>query len=175
VFARRSEFDDFLFTEIGEDAHGMPLTVLSALARVDLDPWVEAAQLARLSSAAAAERLASLIEPELDGHEASGRKANGQEANEQGEGLDLPALAARLVARLPKRGVASQLRPGAATAATAPRGDIHAIALSAALLALLLGAGWFMAARQLAPAAGPGTIAPVAAGPPAIRPLSANP
>jgi hypothetical protein len=157
VFLPRSEFDDFLFTEIGEDARGMTLTVLSALARVDVDPWMEAAQLARLSSTAATERLASLIEAGLC------------------RGAPDIDLAARLVARLPRRGVVRQLRPAVAGAAAAPKGDIHAIALSAALLALLLGAGWFMAARQPAPAAGPGPIAPAAAAPPAMRPLSANP
>ena len=44
-----SEFDDFLFAPIGEERNGMPLSVVSALARSDLDPWQEAAQLARLA------------------------------------------------------------------------------------------------------------------------------
>jgi hypothetical protein len=43
-----SEFDDFLFAPIGEDRNDMPLSVLSALARLDIDPWHEAAELARL-------------------------------------------------------------------------------------------------------------------------------
>jgi hypothetical protein len=156
VFLPRSEFDDFLFTEIGEDARGMTLTVLSALARVDVDPWMEAAELARLSSTAATERLASLIEAGV------------------GRGDPDIDLAARLVARLPRRGVVRQLRPAVAAAA-APKGDIHAIALSAALLALLLGAGWFMAARQLSPTHEPGPITPAAAGTPAMMGLDAKP
>lgn len=56
-----SEFDDFLFAPIGEERNGMPLSVVSALARSDVDPWQEAAQLARLPAEAAAQRLASLI------------------------------------------------------------------------------------------------------------------
>ena len=42
-----SEFDDFLFAPIGDDRNDMPLSVLSALARLDVDPWEEAAELAR--------------------------------------------------------------------------------------------------------------------------------
>lgn len=43
-----SEFDDFLFAPIGEDKNDMPLSMLSALARLDIDPWQEAAELSRL-------------------------------------------------------------------------------------------------------------------------------
>ena len=56
-----SEFNDFLFAPIGEDKNGMLLSVLSALARLDIDPWQEAAKLARLPVKAATERLSSLI------------------------------------------------------------------------------------------------------------------
>ncbi len=55
------EFDKFLFAPIGEQSNGMLLSVLSALARLDLDPWQEAAKLARLPGKTATERLASLI------------------------------------------------------------------------------------------------------------------
>ena len=41
-----SEFDDFLHARIVEDGNGLPLTVLSALARLNMDPWDEAARLA---------------------------------------------------------------------------------------------------------------------------------
>lgn len=64
-----SEFDDFLFAPVGEEQNGMPLSVVSALARSDVDPWQEAAQLARLPVEAATQRLASLIAalPEASG------------------------------------------------------------------------------------------------------------
>jgi hypothetical protein len=64
-----SEFDDFLFAPIGEERNGMPLSVVSALARSDVDPWQEAAQLDRLPVEAATQRLASLIAalPEASG------------------------------------------------------------------------------------------------------------
>ena len=44
----RPEFDDFLYAPIGADEGEMPLSVLSALARSDLDPWQEAAELSDL-------------------------------------------------------------------------------------------------------------------------------
>lgn len=56
-----SEFDAFLFAPIGDDANGHPLSVISALARLDLDPWQEAVSLSNLSAIAATQRLTSLI------------------------------------------------------------------------------------------------------------------
>lgn len=61
VFSLGSEFDDFLLAPIGDDNNGMQLSVLSALARLDVDPWEEAAALARLPRAAATSKLASLL------------------------------------------------------------------------------------------------------------------
>jgi hypothetical protein len=57
----RPEFDDFLYAAIGADRNEMPLTVLSALSRLDVDPWAEAAELSELPKDTAAQRLASLI------------------------------------------------------------------------------------------------------------------
>ncbi len=55
------EFDNFLFASIGEDRNGTSLSVLSALARLDVDPWREAAGLARMPREKATERLTRLI------------------------------------------------------------------------------------------------------------------
>jgi len=55
------EFDLFLFASVGEEAEGAPLSVLSALSRLDLDPRDEAARLSHLTKDAAAEQLASMI------------------------------------------------------------------------------------------------------------------
>ena len=55
------EFDGFLFSSVGEEVDGVPLSVLSALARLGLDPWDEAARLAHLTREAAAEQLARMI------------------------------------------------------------------------------------------------------------------
>jgi hypothetical protein len=57
----RPEFDDFLHAPIGTDSNEMPLSVLSALARLNIHPWQEAAELSELPKDAATQRLASLI------------------------------------------------------------------------------------------------------------------
>ena len=63
------------------------LSVISAFARLDLDPWQEAANLAQLPKATAARRLASLI-AKLPGLPLAQR--------------DIAAAASRLIARLPR-------------------------------------------------------------------------
>jgi hypothetical protein len=83
-----SEFDDFLFAPIGEDNNGMPLSVVSALARLDVDPWAQADKLARLPGKASVVELASLIAALPDGPAAR---------------PDPGTTAARLVALLPRR------------------------------------------------------------------------
>jgi len=55
------EFDAFLYATVGEEVDGVPLSVLSALSRLDLDPRVEAARLAHLTKEAAADQLARMI------------------------------------------------------------------------------------------------------------------
>jgi broad specificity phosphatase PhoE len=55
------EFNDFLYAPIGAEENKMALSVLSALSRLNVDPWMEAAELSALPKDAAARRLASLI------------------------------------------------------------------------------------------------------------------
>ena len=56
-----SDLNDFLFAPVGEQQNGMPLNVVSGLTRLGLDPWEEAARLAALPKAVAAETLAPII------------------------------------------------------------------------------------------------------------------
>ena len=56
------EFDEFLCAPIGADRNGTGLSVLSALARLNVDPWQEATSLARMPREAAVVRLTALIE-----------------------------------------------------------------------------------------------------------------
>ncbi len=93
-----SEFNDFLFDIVGAEKNGMQLTVLSALARLGMDPWREAARLAKLPKDAASRALAKIIAtlPEGDWKVADAR-----------------AIAARLVDRLPAGITASVPRPPA--------------------------------------------------------------
>jgi len=58
-----SEFEKFLYAPVGQDRDGMPLTVLSALARQDVDPWEEAAKLTRLPEERAVAHLVILLAP----------------------------------------------------------------------------------------------------------------
>jgi hypothetical protein len=57
----QSPFDAFLFAVIGEEAGGQELTVLSALSRLGLDPWEEAARLAEMTRQDAAMALAEIL------------------------------------------------------------------------------------------------------------------
>ena len=82
-----SEFNDFLFAPIGEDRNGMLVSVLSGLARSDLDPWQEAAKLARLPGEDATKELAALIVALPDGAASPS---------------DSRTIAVRLVALLPR-------------------------------------------------------------------------
>jgi len=62
VFAlRHSDLNGFLFAEVGVERNGMTLSVLSALARLGLDPWQEAGRLATLPRPAAVDGLARTI------------------------------------------------------------------------------------------------------------------
>jgi hypothetical protein len=45
AFGLTARYNDFLFAPIGEQENGMQLSVLSALARMNVDPWAEAARL----------------------------------------------------------------------------------------------------------------------------------
>jgi hypothetical protein len=70
-----SELNDFLFAFIGEEKSGLKLTVLSALARLGLDPWKEAGRLSKLPKEAAINALAAMIAdlPSRDGDLADSR------------------------------------------------------------------------------------------------------
>ena len=56
-----SDLNDFLFASVGDEQNGMPLSVLSALTRLGVDPWEEAARLAALPKALAVEAMASIV------------------------------------------------------------------------------------------------------------------
>ncbi len=127
----------------------MPLTVLSTLARLDLDPWQEAARLAGAPGQIATERLASLI------------------TSLPGRPSTLPdsrTIAATLIALLPRRAV-SNVALGTALPGSNAINNPWAIALMI-VMALTLGIQWAITSHQ-APtktdssvAAAPSTVAP---------------
>jgi hypothetical protein len=53
--------DRFLYASVGDDRNGSAVTVVSAFARLGLDPWKEAAELAVLGQEAARVRLGTLL------------------------------------------------------------------------------------------------------------------
>ncbi|MCO6381410.1 hypothetical protein [Oceanicola sp. 502str15] len=55
------EFERFLYASVGEDRNGYIVTVLSALARLGLDPWNETADLVSLGRDGARARLGALL------------------------------------------------------------------------------------------------------------------
>ena len=83
----RPDLDGFLFAQVGVETDGIPLSVISALTRLGLDPWEEAGRLSSLDDREAAEQLARLIA------ELPGKRHGLSEAR---------AIAAGLVLLLPK-------------------------------------------------------------------------
>ena len=57
----RPDLDRFLFAAVGDEIDGIPLSVISALTRLGLDPWQEAGRLSLPSNREAVEQLARLI------------------------------------------------------------------------------------------------------------------
>jgi len=128
-----SEFDNFLFAPIGEDRNGMLLSVLSALARLDVDPWQEAGELAQLPGETATQRLASLIAALPDGPSAH---------------LDPGMVATRLIALLPRRvrpDIPSRETLFAIRAVSDPRGFIYGTVI---FMTFVLGVQWMIASHQ---------------------------
>jgi hypothetical protein len=80
-------FNDFLYATVCEERNEMPLSVISALARLDLDPWTEAAELAGMPADGATSRLSALLAGYVDG---------------QSSHSDRATIAARLVGLLPQ-------------------------------------------------------------------------
>jgi hypothetical protein len=58
---RDPAFERFLGAAVGDDGHGTPVSVLSMLARLDVDPWDEAASLATMNNDPAVKRLEALM------------------------------------------------------------------------------------------------------------------
>jgi hypothetical protein len=56
-----SEFNGFLFASIGDESNEVPLSVISALTRLGIDPWQEAARLSKLPKSLASHALAATI------------------------------------------------------------------------------------------------------------------
>jgi hypothetical protein len=126
------EFDSFLFATVGEELDGAPLSVLSALSRLGLDPRDEAARLSRLTKEAAADQLASMIARLSD------RRWNLSEAHR---------IAGGLIERLPMSNTAGKPpRPEAGVEPTTGSKTSRFLVYAALVIALLVSlfAGGFL-------------------------------
>lgn len=90
------DLDAFLFAQMGEDKSGTLVTVASAIARLGIDPWQEAARIASLSQSAAIQALVSMIARSFESVEPGAARAT----------------ADRLVGLLPKRVATVSRRSG---------------------------------------------------------------
>jgi len=151
-----SEFDAFLFAPIREDKNGTLLSVVSALARLDVDPWEEAAKLAAMPGEAATQRLSGLLASTLPAESSSDPERR--------------TIAARLVALLPRRSAAVPVAgKSAPRAETVPRSPALAYAIYYVIFMLfLLLSQWLIESRQ-PPVQGAG-IPPSSATAPSIAP-----
>ena len=99
---QRADLEAFLLAEIGTEPSGMPLTVLSMLARCGEDAWEKAGHLATLRGPVATNELARIIL---------------QSQTRTGGIAEATAIATRLVPLLPSQADASnsagKLKPGA--------------------------------------------------------------
>ena len=115
----RPELDPFLFAPVGEEVDGIPLSVLSVLSRLNLDPRDEAARLAQLTEETAADQLASMI------GRLSDRRWSLSEARR---------IAGRLVERLPTATAASKPERFETSAAPTPDSRASPFSVYVALL-----------------------------------------
>jgi hypothetical protein len=139
-----ASFNAFLHSAIGEDSNGMPLTVLSALARQDLDPWEESARLSDLPPDTAIKKLAAMIASIPSGSSVIG---------------DPTAIAGPLIALLPPHAPAlrapqprrpADAAPGSAAVKTS---SAPAKLLFIAMYLAMMVFGQWLAARVSAPVA----------------------
>lgn len=164
-----TEFDKFLYAPIAEERSGMVLSVLSALARRNLDPWDEAARLARLPRAVATSFLTTLIAALPDGPSPR---------------TDPGSIAERLIDLLPRRLASKGPVPAEPSVSGAPvnrHGLSGRLKACLALMLFLLLAQWLTeraseeAARARAAASAPASAASPLAPVPSSVTVSAPP
>ena len=124
------EFGPFLYASVGDEGNGMMLSVLSTLARRNLDPWQEAAELAALPVEVATKRLTSLFAG-LSGMAGC---------------LDAGKTANRLILLLPPK--TSSTAPQSATVQEAAGMTMSSLVIWVITMGLIFGAQAIAASRQ---------------------------
>jgi hypothetical protein len=126
---KNSGLNEFLFAEVGTEQNGSPLTILSTLARLGKDPWVQAAEWAKMPNAAMIDCLSkSIAQMPLSPHAL-------EEAS---------VTAGRLIMLLPRQtGTSGQIASRTIGAAKVP--EWLPMAIFCAVLGLVVVAGAFTA------------------------------
>ncbi|WP_294537840.1 hypothetical protein [uncultured Rhodoblastus sp.] len=128
------EYEPFLYAVVCDEGNGMPLTMVSAIARSGADPWKEAARLAKLPKAVALEALARVIpdQGEADGEAIANRLLSLLPSAR--EEIKLPFVGARTAAFKTEASETSAFRDAA------PRGKrLIPVAIALVLALALLG------------------------------------
>jgi hypothetical protein len=131
------EFNDFLYAPIGGAPNAMPVSVLSALSRLDIDPWLEAATLSALPKEDATQRLATTI-ARLPGR--------------QWALADCDAIAERLTRLLPRRQQQSDTTVTTVRPQLPPRlTATHLISVSVLVFLIVIASLWIRSDHAAAP------------------------
>ena len=107
-----SAYNGFLHAEVGEEANGVRLTVLTALTRLGIDPWQEAARLADLPRDVAVTALAAAL-----------ARLPAMSPGGNWKAADAEAIATRLAGLLPGHSSAPLQQPAARPAAARSAAD----------------------------------------------------
>jgi hypothetical protein len=122
-----SQFNAFLFALVGEEKSGLQLTVLSALARLGLDPWEEAERLSTLSEEAATSSLTARLAGLPNG---------------SWKAADSRSIAVHLVGYLPKRSSSQRSSQGGSLEAQKSSPGVWSFLAWAALAATIAASFW---------------------------------
>jgi hypothetical protein len=117
------EFQEFLYASVSVHADPLQLSVLSALSRVGVDPWIEAAELAQLPIESATTRLVQQLS---------------RLPAESWTQPDAAAIAERLIKLLPRRSSVPLAVPASVMRRPHPALSAHLIIFAALALTLLV-------------------------------------
>jgi hypothetical protein len=149
---KNSDFNAFLFSDVGTELNGSTLTILSILARSGKDPWAEAARWGKLPVANAIDCLAqSIVRMPLSPQSIAGARVT----------------AAQLVLLLPAPHRLVELRGGRTNVVGLP--TWVSLALMVCMLVFGLAMNAMLMPKQVAPA--PSSHAQIVQGSPALSPM----
>lgn len=131
IFAlQHSDLNAFLYADVGTEQNDMTLRVMSALARLGMDPWTEAERLANLPTEEAVDGLTRVVSAALHGALSAPR-------------TDAESIARRLTSLLPDRTAGSGAQVLLRRGIIYQRAAVWILLGGGALLAVNLITGWW--------------------------------